>query len=143
MFQMDGHRLVWRYDNEILWIEPWGENSLRVRATAEMTMPDENWALLPAENVNVQLECDGNSAVIINGKIKATVSKSGKIRFFNQKDELLLEEFVRDMSQPDFSSHMRIPARELKGHIGGAYQATLRFESDPEEKLFGMGQYQQ
>lgn len=143
MFQMDGHRLVWRYDNEILWIEPWGENSLRVRATAEMTMPDENWALLPAENVDVQLECDGNSAVIINGKIKATVSKSGKIRFFNQKDELLLEEFVRDMSQPDFSSHMRIPARELKGHIGGAYQATLRFESDPEEKLFGMGQYQQ
>lgn len=75
---------------------------------------------------------DGQASIVC-GKLRAAVSASGKIRFFNQRGELLLEEFVRDMSQPEFSSHMRIAARELKGHIGGLYAATQRFESDPRK----------
>lgn len=143
MFQTKDNCLIWRFDAETVWIEPWGENSLRVRATAEAQMPLADWALLPAPQMQAQIEMGEKGASITNGKLKATMSSSGKICFWNQKGELLLEEFVRDMSQPDFSSHLRIAARELKGNIGGAYQATLRFESDPEEKLFGMGQYQQ
>lgn len=144
MFEIHNQRLIWRYDAETMWIEPWGPNSLRVRATTERLMPEIDWALLPATDMAAQLSlADDGGAEITNGRIKATVSKTGKIRFWNSHGELLLEEFVRDMSQPDFSSHMRIAARELKGIIGGAYQATLRFESDPNEKLFGMGQYQQ
>lgn len=143
MFQATGNRLIRRFDSEILWIEPWGENSLRVRATCEAAMPETDWALLPAPQAQTEIKIENNSAVITNGKITATVSRSGKIRFFNQNGKLLLEEFVRDMSQPEFSSHMRIAAREIRGNIGGAFQAYARFESDPEEKLFGMGQYQQ
>ena len=143
MFQSTGRRLIWRRDAQTLWIEPWGENSLRVRATAEAAMPEMDWALLPAPEAEVEIAIGDGQASIVCGKLRAAVSASGKIRFFNQRGELLLEEFVRDMSQPEFSSHMRIAARELKGHIGGLYAATQRFESDPEEKLFGMGQYQQ
>ena len=40
MFQSTGRRLIWRRDAQTLWIEPWGENSLRVRATAEAAMPE-------------------------------------------------------------------------------------------------------
>ncbi len=144
MFQVIGKRLIRRFDAEILWVEPWGEDSLRVRATCEAEMPEIDWALLPAPDApNAQVRVEEKEAVVTNGSLTARVAANGKIRFFNQKGELLLEEFVRDMDQPDFSSHMRIRGRELKGNIGGAYQATVRFESDPEEKLFGMGQYQQ
>lgn len=143
MFEIYENRLIRRYDAETLWIEPWGENSLRVRATAEFQMPEDAWALLPQDTVNFRITIDENGASVINGKMKAVVDRSGKIRFYNQKEELLLEEFIRDMEQKDFSSHMRIRRRELKRNVGGTFQAKLRFESDPEEKLFGMGQYQQ
>jgi len=33
LFQTDGSKLIYRYDAEELWIEPWGANSLRVRAS--------------------------------------------------------------------------------------------------------------
>lgn len=39
-------RLLYQFDCEKLWIEPWRRNSLRVRATKMSQMPLENWALL-------------------------------------------------------------------------------------------------
>ena len=50
VFQQEGNRLKYHYDAEELWLEPWGANSLRVRATKEAEMPKESWALLEAEN---------------------------------------------------------------------------------------------
>lgn len=48
VFQQEGNRLKYHYDAEELWLEPWGANSLRVRATKEAEMPKESWALLEA-----------------------------------------------------------------------------------------------
>ena len=39
VFQQEGNRLKYHYDAEELWLEPWGANSLRVRATKEAEMP--------------------------------------------------------------------------------------------------------
>ena len=47
ILKQDGNRLVLRKDTELLWIEPWAKNSLRVRAVRHIDVPDENWALLP------------------------------------------------------------------------------------------------
>ena len=41
------------------------------------------------------------------------------------------------------ASALDVDAREFNPILGGDYQLTARFESNPEEKLFGMGQYQQ
>ena len=43
MFTKQDHRLIFTYDAEKLWIEPWGENALRVRATKMPEMPAEDW----------------------------------------------------------------------------------------------------
>ncbi|HML48280.1 MAG TPA: glycoside hydrolase family 31 protein, partial [Clostridia bacterium] len=143
MLIQDGLRIVRTFDAETLWIEPWGKNGLRVRATVEEAMPRHNWALLDPEPARgVKLQVQGDAGRIENGTIRATLSASGKLCFFNQRDELLLEEFVRDMDQPDFTSHMRLRPRAFEGIMGGAYRVAQRFESDPSEKLFGMGQYQ-
>ena len=40
-------------------------------------------------------------------------------------------------------SSLEVEAREFKPITGGDYRLTMRFVSTPEEKIYGMGQYQQ
>lgn len=143
-FTSQGGKLVWQFDNETLWIEPWGRNSLRLRSTHLSKISGENWALLnPKENMG-KIRIGDAFAEISNGKIFAKVSEDGKISFYNQKGELLLEEFVRNRKNVKrYCSALEITAREFKPLVGDLFQLTVRFESNPKEKIFGMGQYQQ
>lgn len=137
-----GNRLVREYDLEKLWIEPWGKNGLRVRATKHFQMEDQDWALLPSD-ASAQITIDGQKAEITNGKITAKIAASGKITFWRADGTLLLEEYLRQESSDEFSSLLKIDARELRPIMGGDYSLTMRFESNRKERLFGMGQYQQ
>ena len=143
--EIDG-RLVYAYDAEQLWIEPWGENALRVRATKMSSMPTESWALLEPATASPDIRIDEDSGTIINGRVKAVVSKNGKLSIWNTSGKLLLEEYMRnrrDTVDPKCSA-LDIEAREFRPIVGGDYHLTMRFESlDPKEKMFGMGQYQQ
>jgi len=86
----EGNRLIRRHDCEKLWIEPWGENSLRVRASKMAQMPDELWALEGAPaGTDVKIEISSAGAFISNGKIRAEVNNIGKLFFYNQKGELV------------------------------------------------------
>ena len=145
-FRQEKNILKFHYDAEELWIEPWGKNSLRVRATKMAEMGQENWALeMPVEELAADIKIEENYAEIQNGKIRAVISKYGKITFYNQKGELLLDEYLRNRIDKfaDYCSALDIEAREFKPIIGGDYQLSVRFVSDPEEKIYGMGQYQQ
>ena len=146
MFRVDNDKLVFRYDAEELWIEPWGDNAFRIRATKNHNMPMEDWALLQVDKSNAQIELKEEYATITNGKIKAVISPFGKLMIYNQKDELLLEEYSRhrrDLLDPKCSA-LEIEAREFKPIIGGDYKLTWRLESvSSDEKIYGMGQYQQ
>lgn len=144
LFRITGNRLIRQYDSEILWVEPWGDNSLRVRATHMACMQVEDWALLPQEAGNAKIVIDEEKAFIENGKIRAEITTAGKITFYNQTGDVLLQEYVRNRNDiRGFCSALHIDAREFKPILGGDYQLTMRFESDPNEKIFGMGQYQQ
>jgi alpha-D-xyloside xylohydrolase len=145
MLSHKDNRLVFRYDAEQLWIEPWGPNAFRVRATKMSTMPTENWALQESEESTAQVTITEQEGTIFNGKIKATISKRGKIMVYNSKGEVLLEEYARnrrDLLDPKCSA-LEVEARELKPNLGGDFHLTMRFESvSSKEKIYGMGQYQ-
>jgi alpha-D-xyloside xylohydrolase len=148
MLYSQGNRLIFRYDTERVWIEPWGQNALRIRATKESQFPnpEEGWALRNVEPRAAEIKIDDNGASIKNGKVKATISSRGKIMVFNSDGKLLLEEYVRnrDNLQDPKCSAICIEAREFKPNLGGDYHLTTRFESlDKDEKIYGMGQYQQ
>lgn len=144
VFRIEGKRLIRRYDAEQLWVEPWGANSLRVRATELDAMQDEDWALLPQEACNAQISVIGQTASIQNGNIRAEISAGGMLTFLNSAGKILLQEYVRNRTDiQEYKSALNIEGREFKPILGGDYSLTVRFESDPEEKLFGMGQYQQ
>lgn len=148
MFSKEENRLVYRFDAEELWIEPWGQNALRIRATKESRFhdPEEGWALQNVTASTAEININEKEASIVNGKIKATVSKFGKLKIFNTQGKLLLEEYVRtriDILDPKCSA-IEVQAREFKPNLGADYHLTMRFESlDKNEKIYGMGQYQQ
>ncbi|MCH5353920.1 MAG: DUF4968 domain-containing protein [Acutalibacter sp.] len=145
IFKSENGRLIMTDNNEKVWIEAWGKDALRVRAARQAKMPEEVWALEEPVSETAQVTVGEQEATVTNGKITAKINKIGKIAFYNQNGKLLLEEFVRnrrDIRSPKCSA-LDVDAREMKPILGGDYSVTLRFESDPTEKLFGMGQYQQ
>jgi len=145
-YEKKGDALLFRYEAERLIIEPWGANSLRVRSTKLAEMPGEDWALMKPETPSeAKITIGEMDAEITNGRIRAHMNLIGKIEFYNEKNELLLEEYVRnrkDMFGQTCSS-LEVEGREFKPIIGGDYRLTMRFVSNPEEKIYGMGQYQQ
>ncbi len=145
-FRKEGNKLVFRYDAEKLWIEPWGKNSFRVRSTKMAEMPLEDWALSePVEECVTDIVIMEKLATIVNGKIKAAISNYGRMTFYNQKGEVLLDEYIRNRLDlhADYCSALGIEAREFKPILGGDYEISMRFVSNPNEKIYGMGQYQQ
>ena len=144
-FERCGSALCYRYGAERLRIEPWGKNALRVRAWKQAEPDPQDWALLPQDGCDPVIEVREDGGSIVNGKIRAELNLIGKLTFYNQKGEVLLEEYLRDRRDMFGStcSSLNVEAREFKPIIGGDYRLTARFISNPKEKLYGMGQYQQ
>lgn len=146
MLEVEDGRLVFHYDAEEVWIEAWGENGLRVRATKEHRMPEEDWALSKGKGAAGKAMLTEAGARIENGKIYAEITKLGKIMVYRVEGRLLLEEYWRNRRDvlDRKCSAIEVEAREFKPIPGGDYHLTMRFESvDKEEKIYGMGQYQQ
>ena len=165
MYQ-EGSRLILAEGKTQVWIEPWGENSLRVRMTAMPKMDDNDWALtetpketkaeISFETIDTtdpwyrseeyaQYHQTGTQASLVNGKITAKVSHEGWISFYNQKGELLTEEYWRTRDRINrYCVPLRVTGRELKPIQGTEeFELTARFEAFDNEKIFGMGQYQE
>ena len=150
MIKVIGNKIYRRQDKELLVIEPWGPDSLRVRATQNHTFnkDEETSALLPALASAPEITTDGKSAVITNGKIRCELMVTGKLKFFNQKGELLLEEYdrnrFRENVEGEFNSALEISPRTFTPIMGTEnFKLAVRFEPNDGEKIYGMGQYQQ
>lgn len=146
MLDIKEEKLIFHYDTEEVWIEPWGANAIRVRATKEHKMPEENWALQERGKSACEITYTEQGARVVNGKIRAEITKLGKIMIYNADGKLLLEEYCRNRRDvlDRKCSAIEVEAREFKPILGGDYHLTMRFESvDRDEKIYGMGQYQQ
>lgn len=148
IFSKEGNKLVARHKAERLCIEPWGKDSLRVRATRYMEFTGNDWALeesVPENLRTAQIELDGEkSASITNGRLRMTVNGAGVLSVYRD-EKMILREYYRnyDGTESQESRCLKIVGREYKPIIGGDYSLNVRFESNDNEKLFGMGQYQQ
>lgn len=147
MLWKEGNKIFYRYDAEQMVIEPWGENSVRVRATKMASFTGENWALQKSvPYLEAEIFEDEKGMTLRNGKLTVKVNTSGKITMFNQNGKKLLEEYWRNRRDltDEKCSALEVEGREFRPNIGGDYSLTMRLESlDTQEKIFGMGQYQQ
>ena len=160
-----GKRLVIRRHPMTIWLDPWGPDGIRVRATCETEMDQHDWALnepVPDTESRIEFEdidmtdpwnrkspdpakhASGRQAMLRNGRIRAFVSPEGWISFRNQRNEVLTEEYWRTRDHLNrYTVPLRLEGRELKAIPGtDAWKLTARFEAFPDEKIFGMGQYQ-
>ena len=126
---------------EALRIAAWGENSLRVVSVPSGPLDMSSSALKDQAPVNVQIQTDEETAVIKNGKISALIDTRGwnsaaVVTFFNDKNEILLKEM-------DGGGALIRRARKFSPYIGGDFRLKVTFEANKDEKIYGMGQYQQ
>lgn len=136
-FQQQHNSLLWEREHEKLSIEPWGQDSLRVRATKNATLIENGVnALLPPAQMDAHITITDDSASISNGAITAHVSAQGVVRFVHSEsgDELLAE------VQPRRST--RIPARSFKARHSDLYHLEMRFRAYDDERFYGLGQHQ-
>ncbi len=161
----EGKKLIIARGKTQVWIEPWGENSLRVRMFPDARFDPNDWALtepvadtdstITFETIDntdpwyrgeewAKYHSTGTVATLKNGKITAKVNPEGWISYYNQRGELLTEEYWRTRDRINrYCVPLRITAREMKPIFGtDAYELTARFEAFDDEKIFGMGQYQ-
>ncbi len=161
----DGSRTVIAAGNTQVWIDPWGADSFRVRMTAQPKMDENDWALgekMPEitpeyrkETVDVtdpwykseeyaQYHQTADEHFITNGKLTVHITTEGWLRFLNQRGEVLTEEYWRNRNRINrYCVPLRVDARELKPIQGSTdFSLAARFEAYDDEKIYGMGQYQ-
>ncbi len=140
-FTFQENALLARRGHETIRIEGWGEDGLRVRATVSSHFTGEAHALEEEVTSHAEAAYTEGGAVIRSGKLRCFVHENGWMAFY-AGEKLLLKEYYRDFSGAnEHSPSMKLAAREYTP-MGGDYALTLRFEA-AEEKIFGMGQYQQ
>lgn len=142
-FTRCGDALCWRGNGELLKIEPWGEHSFRVRSRMMGDLLDWDYALLPEKPAAgaVSIDISEQEASIQNGNLRAVVDydewfHNVRVHFYDETGKLLLEEAHHGGGIKRF-------ARRWKPILGGDYELTVTFNGNENEKIFGMGQYQQ
>lgn len=141
-----------------LWVEPWGPDAIRVRATRNPTMPEDSEVLLTPPSVETETTCrdqDGEDVGletgitdldqlgaeldgrIVNGKL--TVELGESILTFRRTDDG--RELLR-------SRELIICAGEGQAFTGAMsscgddrYQTKVEFTPYDDERIYGMGQH--
>ncbi|MFZ0060080.1 MAG: glycoside hydrolase family 31 protein [Acidimicrobiales bacterium] len=119
--------------HERLRLEAWGEDSIRVRASQGQIVEDIPGALV-AVRPSFSAVASRDGATLVNGKLRAEISREGLVSFWRSDDgrELLSEE----------KAHFWWPGPRLfLANGNGHYRIDQRFKAYGGEKLYGLGQH--
>ena len=136
-FREENGALIWEMNHETVVIQPWGRDSLRVRSTRGATISDTPWALLPPAASEAKIKLDDSGAGIENGRIKAEVSRYGRIRFLKADDGPVLLEETGIRYGPS-----RHAARYYRPGSSDLFRLEATFAAHEGERFYGLGQHQ-
>jgi alpha-D-xyloside xylohydrolase len=135
-FTEEQDRLVCHMENEVIILEPWGADGIRVRATmAREIDPGTYSALINQGNHQSEIKITSDGASLQNGDILASMDGKGRLGYtrVSTGQELLCEHPIHPIS---------IPARVYKSLQGNLFHVDCNFKSYDGEKIFGLGQHQ-
>ncbi len=127
--------------HEVIRIEPWGRDSLRVRSARGAVEPDLPGALGDApESGSASIETSDTAVSIANGSIKAIIAPDT-----NDWGSLLLLRFVRSDTGEELLAEQRAhfwwPGPRVFSALGGnRYRLEQHFRAYEGERLYGLGQ---
>lgn len=157
--QLSGPALEWTGDGETVRVESWGRSAVRVRATLSGELRDHDWALLPPDpaitdaggdagpELTVTETADGAVGTLVQGDLRVVLTarqgmdgQAGYLRSschlaFYRGDRLVLEEEHE-------GGALKRRARQYDPR-GAGHRLTVSLVGPREERLVGMGQYQQ
>ncbi|MBQ8344954.1 MAG: glycoside hydrolase family 31 protein [Clostridia bacterium] len=142
-FYQQENKLCLRYEQEWVEIEAWGTNAFRVRGTQNSRFTGEGKGLFFHPTQTAQVEITETGASIRNGRIRCEVTPTGVMTFYRD-DTVILKEYYRSPRTSTYHGKcLEIIARQYIPLDGNEFSLTALFETDPKEKIYGMGQYQQ
>ncbi|MGI6107344.1 MAG: TIM-barrel domain-containing protein [Lachnospiraceae bacterium] len=152
-FSQEDGALLFNRRGEMIEIRPWG-HGIRVRATQNHTFSRHDWALSekPADaDSEISVRADSSAASVTCGPIRAEITSYGRICWYRVSDgKLLLKEYYRSWDYGtegwqnlDTIIQQKVPARSYRNVGGDHWRICLKFEADENERIYGMGQYQQ
>lgn len=145
--------------NHVLIVQEWGENAVRVidSPVHHFTLKQNNGMheLEKNNKASVSIKRNKNSIEFKNNDL--TVIYDGEKLVFYHQSGKVLEEFSRKQSKVrrtiGIDNHIKIPdlptsslavsPREFSYQSENSYRATVRFEGDLSEKIYGLGGYQE
>ena len=128
-----GKGILFETRDELLYVEPYGENCARVRSTRNSRLSDERWTLMEPEPDSSTVEYDGEVATLKNGKLTVKVSYVwgyGRVEFLRNGKTVLASREESD------------PATKYAHVEGDHYRIRASFQGK-DEHIYGLGQEQQ
>ena len=140
-YHNDNGTLEVRHRHEVIRIQAWGPDSVRVRAAQYRIPADSAGALDDAPPITAasRITVDGTGATLANGRLRVEVTFDAAASYPEplitfrgpDGDELLAES----------REHFWMPgARVFAGNRSGAYEIHQQFAAYPGERLYGLGQ---
>ena len=140
-FRVADDALIWEFRHETVLIQPWGRDSLRVRATRGSEVLERAGALVddgarPAsEEHQSEISVSDCGATIRNGRLRAAMDQDGILCFEDAASGVtLLQETSVDFTRP--------PSRDYRAVDGDLYHIEVRFKAVEGERFYGLGQHQ-
>ena len=138
LFDREPNALIWRNGPETVRIEPWGADSLRVRATQgaaiRSDLPGALGAMPPASS-DAEITIESERASIRCGLVRADMTAEGQISFSNAATGAAL------LAEPD-PRFIRPPARWFKPLGSDLSRISVEFQAVEGERFYGLGQHQ-
>lgn len=136
----DGKNIVFQSKNELMVIEVYGQNMIRVRSTANRVLAEESRTLLPpGADSAVCRQTGEDRAFIENGllKVEAAVQNGNCILTFFKEGKQILR------SKEDGPQRTKNRNWRKYTHRGGNnYAVQVFFEANDDEHIYGLGQEQ-
>ncbi|MEM1676955.1 MAG: glycoside hydrolase family 31 protein [Nitrososphaerota archaeon] len=138
-FKVEDNKLVVKGEGEIIWIEPYGPDALRIRATRGKEIVENNWVLLSQPKFLSKISINEERSTISSGKLTCEVKNDGSLKFINSiNGKILLEELWVDFR---VNNAPLIKARNYKPLSSELFKIWVYFKAYDDEKFYGMGQY--
>jgi alpha-D-xyloside xylohydrolase len=137
----NGRVLEVTVQHEVLRIEPWGADSLRVRAGQHTILEDVPGALLPPKPSPVTVTTEERVGRIVNGAITGIVEITE-----SDTGDVSLVRFVRTDTGEELLAEQRAhfwwPGARLFASAGNGYaRLEQRFAAYADERVYGLGQH--
>jgi alpha-D-xyloside xylohydrolase len=140
-FVVADRTLTWRNGQHILTVQPWGADSVRVRAGLHRILNDLPGALdthAPAAEPGanrVEIDSAAGSATLVNGRARVEVAAATGLVSFH--DTATGKEVLSEAP-----AHFWWPgSRHFEASGGGLHRIEQRFAGYPDERVYGLGQH--